>query len=189
MATGKYIDTTFGDTLQINQNNRYDYIEKLNTGNLGWTSGTWTIKKRKLHFKCDHKPLVGYRLRIRRDSSSNVFQLKLVQGEKETPIFIEDVYIFKNNFILSNEFFKKSNNIAVIATNDFDSIVVTTFNYNSITFHNTLNTNYSYIAKILPVERLYELDKVPFRINKFSLKSTQTNEYSDMNLNFKKIGN
>ena len=189
VIAGKYIDPISGDTLQLNPDYSYEYCEKLNSGYLGWTSGTWTNKKRKLQFKCDSKPLVNYQLNIRIDSATNVLRLKLVQGDKETPIFIEGVKIFKRNAVLNEEVFKKYENVLEIASKDFDSIVVSTYYFKPITFHNTFKANYSFIAKVMPVERLYELDKIPFKIEKSTLKSTLTKEYDNMKYFFTKAKN
>ncbi len=186
---GKYIDTSYGDTLQLNADKSYEYLEKLNKGDIGLTQGEWEIKNHKIRFQCDHKPLVGFRLKVIRDSLSNIFQIKLLLGDAGEPIYIEDVKIFKNSFTLSNDNFKNSKNLVKIFAKDFDSIVVRTFNFSVIAFPDTLNANYGYIAKIYPIERLYELDKVPFIINKSTLTSIQTKEYDNIFLSFKKMLN
>lgn len=161
---GKYVDTTFEDTLQIYSDKSYEYLEKLNNGNLGWTRGQWKIKNRKIYFISNPKPLVDYTLKIRHDISINNFQIKLLLADTQKPIYIEDVKILKNNEVLSSESFTKSKNEVRLFVSDFDSILVSTFNFTTIIFPNTLNKNRGYVAKIYPEERLYELDKVPFKL-------------------------
>ena len=186
-VAGKYIDVKYGDTLQILTDNSYLYLEKLNTGIIGETQGKWKIKKRKIFFKCDHKPLVGYRLKVNRDSAMNNYGIKLLLASTFKPIHIERAFFFKNGAILNNNL-EQSNNRLRIFSNDFDSIVVQTFNFMNIKLRDTLNKNYAYVARIYPIERLYELDKVPFKIKRKTLKSTQTNEYKDIFLTLKKMG-
>src|SRR5690242_1184349 len=188
-VAGNYIDVKHGDSLQILSDSSYIYLEKLNSGVVGETQGKWKIKKHRIFFMCDHKPLVGYRLKVNRDSTSHNFQIKLLLGATLTPIHIEKVGAFKNGAALSENNFEQSKNIVRIFSKSFDSIVIQTFNFTSIKFRDTLNKNYGYIARIHPVERLYELDKVPFKIKKKNLKSTKTDEYKDIFLTFKKSEN
>jgi hypothetical protein len=160
---GNYIDTTHGDTLQILADNSYEFFEKLNTGLIGGTHGKWEIKKRRIYFKSEPKPLVGYRLKVNRDSTSNNSEIKLLLADTQEPIHIEEVYFFKNGVTLSKDNFEQSKNLIRIFSKDFDSIVVQTFNFTNIRLQDTLNKNYGYVARIYPVERLYELDKVPLK--------------------------
>ncbi len=188
-VVGSYVDKTFGDTLKINKDKSYDYLEKLNSGSLGLTQGKWEIKNHNIQFHCDHKPLVGYRLKVQKDSSANHFQIKLVSGDTKEPIYVENVEVFKNGSVLKKDSFKKAKNIVKILTDNYDSIVVQTFNFTNLTFAHSLNSNYGYVAEIYPVERLYELDKVPFAVQRNKLKSRKTKQYEDVNFSFKKIKN
>jgi hypothetical protein len=186
-VVGDYIDVKHGDSLQIRSNNSYIYLEKLNSGIVGETQGKWEIKRDRIYFKCDHKPLVGYRLKVNRDSASNNFEIKLLLAATSTPIHIEEVNFFKNGTTLSKNNFEQSKNMVRIFSENFDSIVIQTFNFANIIFRDTLNKNYSYVARVYPVERLYELDKVPFKIKKNTLKITETNKYKDIFPTFKKL--
>ncbi len=189
VIVGKYIETAFGDTLQINNDQSYEYLEKLNNGTLGWTQGKWIIKNRKIYFQCDHQPLVGYRLKVRPDTLLQNFQIKLLLGDTDEPINIENVCLFKNNLHVDANNFKQSTNVVTIFTTNFDSIVIHTSNFTPLSLPNILNTNHGNIARIYPVERLYALDKVPFSINKNILKSRKTKAYQNIFLTFKKIDN
>lgn len=184
---GKYVEKTFGDTLEIHNDKSYDYLEKLNSGIMGLTQGTWKINDRKMEFQCDHKPLVGYWKKVERDSSVNNFQLKLVLGSTKEPIYIESVEVFKNGSPLQNDPIEKIKNVVKILTDNYDSIVVQTFNFANLTFTSAINPNYGYIVKVFPGERLYELDKVPFSVHRNELKSRKTEDYDDLNFSFKKI--
>jgi len=186
-VVGVYLDKAFGDTLKINADRSYEYLEKLNSGLLGWTNGKWRIRNRQVQFKCDHKAQVAYRLKLRQDSAINTFQIALLLNDSQTPVNIEEVSIFRNNAIINGENFKRSTNIVRILARNYDSIVVKTLNFFDIIFLNTLNTDHGYIARIYPVERLYELDKVPFKINDSALVSTKTKEQNDIFHLFNKI--
>ncbi len=188
-VTGNYVDKIFGDTLQMHADKSYDYLEQLHSGTSGLTRGKWEIKNRKVYFRCDHMPLVGYRLKVRPDTSSHQFQIKLLLADSEDPIHIEDVKILKNNLRVDENSFSKINNVVKVFTKGFDSIIVKTFNFTSVTFSGTLNTSHGYVARIYPVERLYELDKVPFGFHKGTLASMQTKDYDNIFLSFKKIKN
>ena len=183
---GHYIDTAHGDTLQIRTDHSYQFLEKLNTGITGATHGKWEVKKSKIYFKSKPKPLVGYRLKVIRDSTSNNFSIKLLLADSYEPIHIEKVSFFKDGTTLDEDNFQQSKNVVRIFSKDFDSMVVQTFNFTNIRFQDTLNKNYGYVARIYPVERLYELDKVPFKIKRKILKSTQTSEYKHIFLTLKK---
>jgi hypothetical protein len=186
-VAGNFIDVKHGDSLQILNDSSYIYLEKLNSGVVGETQGKWKNKKHRIVFICDHKPLVGYRLKVNRDSTSHNFRIKLLLEATSTPIHIEKVGVFKNGNALSQNNFEQSKNMVRIFSKSFDSIIIQTFNFTNIKFRDTLNKNYGYIARIYPVERLYELDKVPFKIKKKTLKSAKTDEYKDIFLTFKKI--
>lgn len=188
-VVGKYVEKTFGDTLEIHKDNSYDYLEKLNSGIMGLTQGTWKMNDRNMEFKCDHKPLVGYWKKVQRDSSVNNFQIKFVLGSTKEPIYIESVEVFKNGSVLQKDSVQKIKNVVKILSDNYDSIVVQTFNFANLTFTNSLNPNYGYIVKIFPGERLYELDKVPFSVRRNKLKSGKTEEYDDLNFSFKKLKN
>ncbi|HLY70082.1 MAG TPA: hypothetical protein VKR53_10175 [Puia sp.] len=184
---GKYVNEPFGDTLEVFPNKRYEYVEVLNNGNSGWTKGKWEIRKNKVHFICDTKPLVGFKERVIADSTIKRFQIDLLLGETKKPIYIEDVKIYKKDSILGDESFRKSGNVIDILRTDYDSIVVITFNFVHLLFSNKLNHQYRNIIKIFPAERLYELDKVPYKMSKNALKSTKTERYEDVYLSFKKL--
>ncbi len=186
---GTYIEPHFGDTLIINTDKSYEYIEKLNSGSLGWTKGNWEINGPKIRFTCDHNPLVAYQIKVRPDTSINNFQIKLLLNDSETPININQVNIFNSNTVLSSTNYKISGNIVRIFVIDFDSIVLKNINLNDITFPDTLNKNQAYIVRIYPVERLYELDKVPFRIYKNELSSIKSKKNNEVSHYFKRIIN
>jgi hypothetical protein len=88
---------------------------------------------------------------------------------------------------LDKDNFQQSKNVVRIFSKDFDSMAVQTFNFTNIRFQDTLNNNYGYVARLYPVERLYELDKVPFKRKRKTLKSTQTVEYKHIFLTLKNI--
>lgn len=115
-----------------------------------------------------------------------VYKISLL-ADKEDPIYIEAVSLFKNNAILYDVNFSKSKNVVQIFTHDFDSMIVQTYNFIALHIPNTLNQKHGYITRIYPVERLYELDKVPFRIRRKTLTYTSTKEYENIRLNFKKL--
>lgn len=188
-VVGKYVENTFGDTLVIHKDKSYDYLERLNSGKVGLTQGNWEMNNREIEFQCNHQPLVGYWKKVQRDSSVNNFQIKLLLGSTEEPIYIESAEVFKNGSALQKDSVEKIKNVVKILTNNYDSIVIQTFNFVNLTFTNSLNPNYGYIVKVFPGERLYELDKVPFFVHRNKLKSIKTKQYNNLNFSFKKIRN
>jgi len=187
-VTGTYLDPHYSDTLQLYEDGSYEYAEHLNSGHVGWTEGKWNINKRMITFQCDHRPLVGYRLKVRNDTIARDFQIRLTMGDTEEPIYIENVAVYQGQEILDNSF-THSGNVVKILRKDFDSIVVRTFNFRALKFSRELQPEHSYVAEIYPVERLYELDKVPFMFRKKKLRSTKTSAYPDIDISFKRTGN
>ena len=183
---GKYVDTNHGDTLLIHPNKSYEYFELLNSGNLGWTHGQWKIKNNNINFISDNKPLVDYKLKVRGDTSKNDFQIKLLLADTEKPVNIEDVKIIKNNEVLGRESYSKFKNEVKVLVPHYDSIMVYTAHFKAIPFPNTLNKSHGYTAKIYPEERLYELDKVPFKLHKATLLSAPAKLENNALYTFKK---
>jgi hypothetical protein len=115
-VVGKYVENTFGDTLVIHTDKSYDYLERLNSGKVGLTQGNWEMNNREIEFRCDHQPLVGYWKKVQRDSSVNNFQIKLVLGSTEEPIYIESAEVFKNGSALQKDSVEKIKNVVKILT-------------------------------------------------------------------------
>ncbi|MGN6803092.1 MAG: hypothetical protein ACTHJN_14410 [Ginsengibacter sp.] len=188
MVIGNYIDKKFGDTLKVYSNKTYDYIEKLNSGSLGLTQGKWAIKNKSIQFQCNHNPLVGYWLKIHKDSLSKNFQVTFKFKNTQFPVKIKNVALFKDGSLLNKDNFKKTENVVRIYNDEYDLIVIKTFNFVPITI-NHLNPNHAYIADIFPAERLYELDKIPFIVHRRKLSSFKKYGEFDKPLSFKKIRN
>ncbi|MBN9349455.1 MAG: hypothetical protein J0H55_02120 [Chitinophagaceae bacterium] len=184
---GKYVDKEHGDTLYLKPDSTYQYLEKLNSGVIGLTEGKWSVRNREVSFKCDHKPLVGYRLRIRKETNSSDFRIRLVEDSVQKPVFIENVELFNGGHLLGGNPYLKSGNTIDILTRKVDSIVIQTFNYQNLSL-TSLEPGTAYLLTVFPDERLYELDKVPFKFIRKFLKSTQSPEYDDIRLKLKRKG-
>jgi len=184
-VAGTYLNSHYGDTLHLYVDGNYEYAEQLISGKVGWTEGRWSIKKKTISFQCDHRPLVGYRMKVRPDTLAGDFQIRLTMGDTEEPIYIEDVAVYHGPVAIDNSN-THADNVVKILRNDFDSIVVRTFNFRAIKFSGNLKPVHGYVAEIYPIERLYELDKVPFLFRKKSLKSKKTRAYPNINISFKK---
>jgi hypothetical protein len=184
-VVGTYLNSHYGDTLHLYEDGNYEYAEQLISGKVGWTEGKWSMKKKSIIFQCDHRPLVGYRLKVRPDTLARDFQIRLTMGDTEEPIYIEDVAVYHGPVAIENSN-THADNVVKILRNDFDSIVVRTFNFRAIKFARDLKPVHAYVAEIYPIERLYELDKVPFVFHKKSLISKKTAAYPNINISFKK---
>lgn len=183
--SGTYINPHYGDTLHLYTNGTFEYAEQLLSGRVGWTEGKWIINHKSIRFECDHRPLVGYRLKLRPDSLAHDFQIRLTMGDTDEPIYIENVSVYHGAATTQNTF-TNSDNVVKILTRDFDSIVIRTFNFRALKFSREVLPTNGYVAEIYPVERLYELDKVPFRYRKKKLNSTKTKQYPDIKISFVK---
>jgi hypothetical protein len=173
------------DTLYMQNQRRYEYVEKLNSGVYGWTEGEWFINRNKVRFKCDKEPLVAYRRKILPDTTVHHFQLKLLLGDTKAPVSIELVSLFKNKLVVAGA--EKQKNVVMINSTDFDSIVIYTTLFRPIRLGRQNTGNVGYILRIYPQERLYELDKLAFRFTGKTLKCFRTKEYSNHSTVFNKL--
>jgi hypothetical protein len=173
-------------TIRFISDHSYEYAEKLYSGAYGWTNGKWDLKKRKIQFTCDRKPLVRYSRTIHPDSSVRNFQLLFLLANTETPIYIESVKIFNAKQVLSDGNFQMQKNVVRIFLKEFDSIVINPINFRPISFSNHLSTNMGYKIRMHPAERLYMLDKVPFQVGKNKLINIPTKQYGKRSIAFEK---
>lgn len=188
-VSGNYIETKMGDSLTLFLNGTYAYNEKLFPGQWGWTKGTWNSYHQKINFTCDHKPLVSYAIKAKRDSSVHQLEFNLFLAFNDNPVYIQKAYLYKNKQILGTSSFKIYKNKIQIFATDYDSVLITTFNFPEIVIPKLKSTNIGYRVNIYAAERLYELDKVLFKKRKNFLLSTKKDEYENIELSFKKLNN
>jgi hypothetical protein len=168
-VAGTYADKYYKDTLEIHGDSSYLFTEKLNSGYVGWTTGTWVIKKKKIYFKSSSKIMVGYSLQLSKDSSNNNFQITLLLGDSKKPVHMEAAYITKNMVPVSSKYYSITDNKLKINTSVFDSIIISAKKIAPIIFSKQIKYPFAYIARIYPAERLYELNSNPFKIKKNEL--------------------
>ena len=185
---GTYLNAKMGDTLRLYPNHTFEYLEQLYKSRLGWTEGKWTKQNRKINFQSNHRVLVGYQLKVRPDTSVKNFEIKLLMGYGNEPVYIEKVIMYKNKAELNASLYKVLNNKIALYTTNFDSVVIYPQALVPLTLPNTLNPTHGYIAKIYPAERLYDLDKASFVIRNSKLKSKPSKKYPDFNVTFEKMG-
>lgn len=186
---GTYIERKRGDSLTLFANGTYFYNEKLFSGQWGWTKGTWKIHRQKINFTCDHKPLVGYAIRAKKDTLIHQLIFSLFLGFNDNPVYIEKASIYKNNQILNQSSYKIYKNKLQIFETDYDSVLITTFNFLDMVIPKLKATNVGYRVNIDAAERLYELDKTSFVKRKKTLISKKKDEYENIELSFKKLSN
>lgn len=186
---GNYIEPKMGDSLTLLSNGTYTYNEKLFSGQWGWTKGTWNLHHQKINFTCDHKPLVSYAIKAKRDSAVHQLEFSLFLAFNDNPVYIQKAYLYKNNQMPGKASFNIYKNKIQIFTTDYDSVLITTFNFPEIVIPKLKSTNIGYQVNIYAAERLYELDKVLFKKRRNLLLSTKRDEYENIELSFKKLNN
>lgn len=185
---GTYIETSFGDTLLIYSDKKYYYNEKLNTGFWGSTEGKWKNKGKLIYFKANTKALTGYSLKINKEPFLDSLGIELFLNNTTIPVEITGISIYKNGTPFVTNLNSFSENIMRVSAIDFDSLLIRTDEFIPLRLtQKTLQNGYTHKINILPVERLYELDKVPMRKNKTSLTTIETIRYSYVSNRFKKI--
>jgi hypothetical protein len=91
---GTYLNAKKGDTLWLYPNHTYEYLEQLYKSKLGWTEGQWIKQNRKINFQCNHRVLVGYQLKVRPDTLVKNFEIKLLMGYGNEPVYVEKVIMY-----------------------------------------------------------------------------------------------
>lgn len=183
-VSGKYVDKIYNDSLKLNKDGSYVYIETLKSGALGRTDGLWKLEKNRVKFTKDKSAFVGYRLEVNRAEIAEEGLLKLLLGNTEKPLAIKQVKISTNGQIVTGDEITQTNTVKI--PDQFDFMVINTHHFANILIKDTLQANYQYIVKVFPVERLYELDKIPFVVRGKKLKGTQETQYDDRMIKFKK---
>lgn len=138
-----------------------------------------------MQFISNKTAFIGYRLEINREAIGEHGTLKFLLGNTEKPLTIQQVKISTNDLIDNGENNIQTKNTITIP-NQYDFMVINTDNFANIIIKDTLQSNYQYKVKVFPVERLYELDKIPFMVRGKKLKGTQTTQYDDRVIKFKK---
>lgn len=182
--SGVYIETKYGDTLFVNKDKTYNYVECLSNNKEGLTDGTWKMRHQAIKFKVNDKPLVGYTKHILPDTIGKG-KIAVVDKLTNNPIAIDKMQMFSNGKVLRRKSFKVSGNTTWIK-NDFDSIVIKTRYLKPIILSQHLSHDTGYTIRIRPMERLYILDKVPFLYVEGRLEIDQTS-HLPATLSFSKL--
>ena len=154
-------------------------------GAYGRTDGHWNVEKKRVKFTNDKAAYIGYRLEVNREKIDNKGSLTFLLGNTEKPLTIKQVKISINDEIVNGEnSIQSENKIKVPAVYDF--MVINTNNFPNILIKDTLQVNYGYKVRLFPVERLYELDKIPFLVRGKKLKGTRETQYDGRLIKFKK---
>lgn len=185
-VSGKYVDKTYNDSLKLNKDGSYVHIETLKSGALGQTGGHWKLEKKQVEFTNNKTAYIGYRLEVNRAGIAEEGDLKFLLANSEKPLAIKEIKISTNGQIISSENSIQTNKLVKIP-DQYDFMVINTHNFPNILIKDTLQSNYQYEVRVFPIERLYELDKIPFKIRGRKLKGTQRTQYDDGLIKFKKI--
>ena len=184
-VSGKYVDKTYNDSLILNKDGSYVYLEILKSGALGRTDGHWKLDKNRVEFTNNKIAYIGYRLEVEREQLGNKGSLQFLLGNTGKPLTIKKVKISNKEQIINDEKSILLENKVEIP-DQYDFMVINTDNFANILIKDTLQANYLYTVKVFPVERLYELDKIPFVVRGKKLKGTKETQYDDRIIKFKK---
>lgn len=187
-VSGKYVDITYSDSLKLNKDGTYVYLEILKSGALGRTDGHWELKKNRVEFTNNKTAFIGYRLEVNRERSGEEGSLQFLLGNTGKPLTIKQVRISYKDQIINEVKSVQSENTVKIP-DQYDFMVINTHHFANILIKDTLQANYNYNVKVFPLERLYELDKIPFVVRGKRLKGTQETQYDDRIIKFKKTRN
>lgn len=144
------------------------------------------IREESVTFTDNKTAFIGYRLEINRDEIVEEGSLKFLLGNSEKPLTIRQVKISNNGETINGQNIIQTKNIAKL-TDSYDFIVINTDHFANILIKDTLQSGYQYKIRMFPVERLYELDKLLFKISRKKIKSTQITQYDNRKIKFKKF--
>ena len=184
-AAGKYVDKTYNDSLKLNKDGSYVYIETLKSGALGRTDGQWILDHKQVIFTKDKPAFIGHRIEVDRAQKAKEGSLKFLLGNTDKSLNIQKINVSMDDKIRSGADLILTNNTAKLP-DTFDFIVINTDHFANILIKDTLQSNYQYTVRIFPIERLYELDHIPFVVSGKKLKSRQKTMYDNRVIKFKK---
>ncbi len=170
--TGKYFDKKTSDTLSLFSNKTYAYVEKLDNGELGWNTGSWSFNKKYVSF-FDTKPVpvVGYGLqKTIVNTTKELLQIQFLLNDSKEILEIKRAIALLNNKPVDVGYFSINLNLLTVNNFNFDSLSIFTSYFPAFSFkQSSFKKNKVYQVIITPNERLYELDKFSYRFKKNNL--------------------
>lgn len=174
-----------GDTLSILKSNRYEYKQKLNSGEFGWNTGKVQLDGRKVTFTDTRPdPYVGFKMQVRTESedAESPLALTVLINGSEKNVHIDDFKLFKNISLITEKSFKIDRNKLYIFDRGADSALLYVRFFSPIDFRiDRFKRNHSYTVNLIPAERLFDFDKYVYLVRNSKLKA------SNGKLTFKKI--
>jgi hypothetical protein len=173
------------DTLIIFENNRYEYKQKLNSGEFGWNTGRVQLNGRKVSFSDTRPdPYVGFKMQVRtvNETAKDLLDFTVLINGSGKNVHIDDLKLFKNiSLIIDKNYIIEKNKVHIL--DDLaDSALFYIRYFSPIDFRlDRFKKNHSYTINLIPAERLFDFDKFIYSYRSSKLKS------SNSKLTFKKL--
>jgi hypothetical protein len=186
--TGVYTDRSRpGDTLTLFPDKTYEYQERLQNNIAGWTYGHWEASKRRVRFTIAPRPLMGFGLKVRKDSSGGRQAFRLLLGNSGKGVPVERVEAFHRNRILEDSACRISGNLVEPLNPEIDSLAVFTHDYQALELGSSYRERLLYNLELYPVERYYLLDQYVFVAKKARLENMVTRDTPPAYMHFEKL--
>jgi hypothetical protein len=174
-----------GDTLTISGNNRYEYKQKLNSGQSGWNTGRVGLNGRRVSFTDTRPdPYVGFKMHVRTadETAKGPLDLTVFINGSEKNVHIDELKLFKNISLIIGKNYTIERNKLHIYDNQADSGLLYIRYFPPIDFRmDRFKKNHSYTINLIPAERLFDFDKYVYLYRNSKLRSP------NKRLTFKKL--
>lgn len=175
---GKYIDYQKDDTLTLRADRSYEFEEKLNTGEHGWNTGSWILRKHKIAFSNTKPlPIVGCKVKlIKTGKGKAALKLNIVLNGSSKKINTIETSVMGMGGSMINDISKQKNNTIFLKSFTFEKLEIQLPYFPVLQFKkDEFEEQGVYQLIVFPAERLYELDKLSYRYSKNRLVNCKEN--------------